>query len=60
MNSREFKDVRFRSVKYLRLNELNDVEIPVDDMPFIKRWPYRCEDEYLAMMRYEIDLTHGN
>jgi len=66
---REVEDVRFRSVKYLRLNELDDAEIPVDDMPFIKRWPYRCEDEFRviwegaskdAFFEIPIDLTMIN
>ena len=36
-------------MRYLRLNELTDAEIPVKDMPFIKRWPYRCEDEFRVL-----------
>ena len=61
--------VRFRCVKYPRLNELPDGDIPVKDMPFIKRWPYRCEDEFRviwegkskeAFFEIEIDLTMIN
>lgn len=38
--------VRHGSVKYVRLRELKEFSIPVKDMPFTKRWPYRCEAEY--------------
>src|SRR5206468_2382502 len=38
--------VRFGPVKYRKLRELKDGMIAVDDMPFTKRWPYRCEEEY--------------
>ena len=27
-------------------DELNDEAIEVEKMPFTKRWPYRCEDEF--------------
>jgi hypothetical protein len=43
--------------------------IPVEDMPFIKRWPYRCEEEFRviwegkseqAFFEIEIDLSMIN
>ena len=33
-------------VRYRKVNELDDEAIEVDKMPFTKRWPYRCEDEF--------------
>jgi hypothetical protein len=38
--------VRCGSVEYKKIKELKKGQIPVADMPFIKRWPYRCEEEY--------------
>lgn len=36
-----------REVHYLSMKELNSKQIiPVKDLPFIKRWPYRAENEY--------------
>lgn len=62
-------DARFRCIKYLRLDELKDDAIRIEDMPFIKRWPYRCEEEFRAIwegksedafFEIEIDLTMIN
>lgn len=50
---REVDAIRFRCVKYLRLHELSDQTIAVKDMPFIKRWPYRCEDEFRVIWEGE-------
>ncbi|MBM3795059.1 MAG: hypothetical protein FJW31_13540 [Acidobacteria bacterium] len=33
-------------VRYRKLHELEDDTIKVEKMPFTKRWPYRCEDEF--------------
>ena len=44
--------VRYGPVKYKKLKELKQLEAlkdatyPVEDMPFTKRWPYRCEEEF--------------
>jgi hypothetical protein len=40
--------VKHRKVAYKKLAEIEKkkVKIKVDDIPFIKRWPYRCEEEY--------------
>jgi hypothetical protein len=58
--------VRFGSVVYKRFKDLTavtDRSISVDQMPFTKRWPYRCEEEYRiiweslsAAKRFEIDF----
>ena len=38
--------VRYRGVEYKKLNKLKDTSIDIDDIPFTKRWPYRCEEEF--------------
>jgi hypothetical protein len=38
--------VRYGSVRYRRNKELKGAAIPVEDIPFTKRWPYRCEEEF--------------
>lgn len=35
-----------RSVTYKKINELKAGSINTPDIPFTKRWPYRCEEEY--------------
>jgi hypothetical protein len=38
--------VRFGPVEYRRIKDLKDGTIDVDSIPFTKRWPYRCEEEF--------------
>ena len=38
--------IRLGPVVYKRIKELDDRTIRVNAMPFTKRWPYRCEEEY--------------
>lgn len=38
--------IRTRAVKYKKISDLRAEVIKVDDMPFTKRWPYRCEEEF--------------
>ena len=38
--------VRYGVVKYKKLKEVSDATINIDDIPFTKRWPYRCEKEF--------------
>lgn len=33
-------------VRYRKVHEVEDEAIEVEKMPFTKRWPYRCEDEF--------------
>ena len=55
--------VRFGRVKYKKLKELKDATIDVEEIPFTKRWPYRCEEEFRIIWSgsndhdmYEIDF----
>jgi hypothetical protein len=38
--------IRVGPVRYRKIPELDDGTLRVADMPFTKRWPYRCEDEF--------------
>ncbi|MGA2502485.1 MAG: hypothetical protein ABSG01_00170 [Anaerolineales bacterium] len=38
--------VRYREVEYKKINSLSNSTIEVNDIPFTKRWPYRCEEEF--------------
>ena len=38
--------IRTGSVKYRKIRNLRKEGIVVANMPFTKRWPYRCEEEY--------------
>ncbi len=40
-------------MRYRRLPDLKDGTIKVGDMPFTKRWPYRCEDEFRVIWEGE-------
>lgn len=55
--------VRFGPVVYRKIKDLNDGTITVSRIPFTKRWPYRCEEEFRIIWEsrttaasYEIDL----
>ncbi|UIR54828.1 hypothetical protein LZQ00_11120 [Sphingobacterium sp. SRCM116780] len=41
-------NLRHKKVTYKKLREVEnkDYNFEVEEMPFIKRWPYRCEEEY--------------
>ena len=43
-------------VEYKRITEIQNNKISVDKMPFTKRWPYRCEDEYRIIIETEEDM----
>jgi len=43
---KEIEGVRFDSVRYKFLREVEKKKIKVDDIPFTKRWQYRCEEEW--------------
>jgi len=42
----EVKGVKYGVVKYKKITDLKEGQIAVDDIPFTKRWPYRCEEEF--------------
>lgn len=58
----ELKHARVEYKKLLEI-EKKDAVIDIDRMPFTKRWPYRCEEEYRVIKEtnedgdfYEIDI----
>ena len=38
--------IRFGPVHYKKLHEVKNDSIDPNDIPFTKRWPYRCEEEF--------------
>jgi hypothetical protein len=44
----QYPNIIHKKVEYRKLSEVEDKKavIDVDKMPFTKRWPYRCEEEY--------------
>jgi len=55
--------IKIGKVEYKRINEVQKNKISVDKMPFTKRWPYRCEEEFRIIIEtneemdfYEIDI----
>lgn len=38
--------LQLRSVRYVKLNDIDDEHIELHDLPFIKRWGYRSEKEW--------------
>lgn len=58
-------NLRHKKVTYKKLSEIEDKKatIDIDQIPFTKRWPYRCEEEYRIIVEstgsetfYEIDI----
>ena len=39
-------NIRYGAVSYKKLKDLKEATVDVDQIPFIKRWPYRCEEEF--------------
>lgn len=57
--------LRHGKVHYKKLSEIEakDQQLKLDDIPFTKRWPYRCEEEYRIIVEnnskdtfFEIDI----
>lgn len=47
------KEVRWGDVTYKKINEVKENTIKVNRIPFVKRWPYRCEDEFRILWEGE-------
>ncbi len=61
--------IRYGNVIYRKINDLNENTVDIDRIPFIKRWPYRCENEFRILwegrtnqktMEFEINLHSIN
>ncbi len=58
-----FDGVRFGPVAYRKIHDLRGRALAVKSIPFTKRWPYRCEEEFRIIWEsrtnapcYEIDF----
>ena len=58
-------NLKHKKVVYKKLSEIEDKKttIDIDQIPFTKRWPYRCEEEYRIIVEsntketfFEIDI----
>lgn len=60
--------IRMGSVSYRKLKDVKAGAIEISDIPFTKRWPYRCEEEYRIIFEskdssatldgfFDIDIT---
>ena len=43
------KNVKFKQVTYLKVDELRKKTPRITQLPFIKRWPFRAEEEFRAL-----------
>src|SRR5436190_8128623 len=50
------KGLRHGKVTYKKLSEIEKKKVPLKNLPFTKRWPYRCEEEYRLIMETSEDL----
>jgi hypothetical protein len=50
-------DIRHGSVAYRKIKDVDDLSIKSKDIPFTKRWPYRCEEEYRIIWEGDSDDT---
>lgn len=52
-------NLRHQKVVYKRLSEIEgkNSAIDVDEIPFTKRWPYRCEEEYRIIVENDSEET---
>ncbi|MHA3789331.1 DUF2971 domain-containing protein [Flavobacterium hauense] len=60
----EIQGIKHRKVIYKKIDDVSSKKIiELDDIPFTKRWPYRCEEEYRIIYEtndkmdfFEIDI----
>jgi hypothetical protein len=50
-------DIRHRAVVYRKIKDVDDLSIETKNIPFTKRWPYRCEQEYRIIWEGDSDDT---
>lgn len=53
----EIPQLRHKKVNYVKLRDIekNDYEFEIEEIPFTKRWPYRCEEEYRIIVENNED-----
>lgn len=52
------KNIRHGKVKYKKINEVGPHSFTVKEMPFIKRFPYECEQEYRVIWQGKTTAPH--
>jgi hypothetical protein len=55
---RTLTGVRHRDVTYRKIKDLTTETIRLNDMPFTKRWPYRCEEEFRIIWEGDIEMPY--
>lgn len=45
-------------IKYLKINQISNNNFHVNDLPFLKRFPYECEDEIRLVTLVEKDMPY--
>lgn len=55
-NLHEIPDVLYRKVNYLLIKKVKNGEYQIDDLPFLKRRPYTCEDEFRILLLTDKDV----
>ena len=52
-------NLRHGLIQYKKLSEIErkDFVIEIDKIPFTKRWPYRCEEEYRVIYETDKDIN---
>jgi len=53
---KKFPEVKHRRVEYKKLSDIRDNQVEFVKMPFTKRHPYRCEEEYRLIVENDCDL----
>lgn len=43
-------------VEYKKIKEIKESKISIEKIPFTKRWPYRCEEEYRIIFETEKEM----
>ena len=51
------RGIRYGKVEYKKLKDLKDEAIDIEEIPFTKRWPYRCEEEFRIIWAGRTDQT---
>lgn len=51
----ELPHVRHGKVEYKQIHKVDAKSIDIDSIPFTKRWPYRCEEEYRVIWEGDVD-----
>ncbi len=51
------RNFRWGDVEYMKVKKAENTKIPIDRIPFTKRWPYRCENEFRILWEGKTDRS---